>query len=504
MKFYQAGLDFTPKTISQDGSRTPLYVSDANDPRLRNYSDSLYNYNLGQRLVGALANNKNYSRVRPGSPLDKQIQAVVAKQKEKGLIDNTSDMKNTQIKALMAEYQNKGNKAIKPIRYQGFVPSTDNTVLDLITGRTFLEGVGLVEPRAEGSFRLPQWKKPEQQVILDPSKAPKPAPKKSSKSNEPIYVSDPNDPRLRAYQDSLSLYNKYMLGKQAYDKYTKQLNLKTWKDNNAFTPNQKIQPVSSQGFYYPGDGDTDNDGISNFIKTNDNREIPLPKDFYNKVFTIGTISNLHGYKKPVQPVVLQEEPKLERPIPIPRDARDLGYSLPTPGAPSFPKLNEYNPDTPTKYTFTYPTGKYNEQKTMYFPTKSALKAFTQGVRGATYQEGDSWASATGTLQDGGNVDPMGYWNPENWGKPVTIPSNEITMEGVYEPLIGISDTGDVQYMEPGEDYTFDGEYVTEYPVARGGVSVNNADAQPIKKLDQLLNFTNYNKPTKGGWLNKYQ
>jgi hypothetical protein len=109
-------------------------------------------------------------------------------------------------------------------------------------------------------------------------------------------------------------------------------------------------------------------------------------------------------------------------------------------------------------------------------------------------------------QKGGqiSVDPMGYWNPENWGKPVTIPSTDITMQGVYEPLIGISDTGDVQYMEPGEDYTFDGEYVTEYPMAKEGISVNEADAQPIKKLDQLLNFTNYNKPTKGGWLNKYQ
>jgi hypothetical protein len=108
-------------------------------------------------------------------------------------------------------------------------------------------------------------------------------------------------------------------------------------------------------------------------------------------------------------------------------------------------------------------------------------------------------------QKGGQipVDSDGYWNPENWGNPVIIPSTDITMEGVYEPLIGISDTGDVQYMEPGEDYEFDGEYVTEYPIARGGVSVNNADAQPIKKLDQLLNFTNYNKPTKGGWLDKY-
>ena len=112
------------------------------------------------------------------------------------------------------------------------------------------------------------------------------------------------------------------------------------------------------------------------------------------------------------------------------------------------------------------------------------------------------------------VDPMGYWNPDNVGEPVIIPSNEITMEGVYQPLLGISDTGDVQYMEPGEDYEFDGESVTEYPIAQSGKTlpnrkkqrnggVNNADAQPIEKLDQLLNFTNYNKPTKGGWLDKW-
>lgn len=71
---------------------------------------------------------------------------------------------------------------------------------------------------------------------------------------------------------------------------------------------------------------------------------------------------------------------------------------------------------------------------------------------------------------GGKVkkDNDGYWNPENWGEPVEIDSNEITMEGVYEPLLGISDTGDVQMMYPGEDYTFDGESVTEYPVAKNG------------------------------------
>ena len=46
------------------------------------------------------------------------------------------------------------------------------------------------------------------------------------------------------------------------------------------------------------------------------------------------------------------------------------------------------------------------------------------------------------------------------------------------------------------------EYSKKQKQRNGGV--NSADAQPLKKLDQLLNFTNYNKPTKGGWLDKYK
>ena len=263
------------------------------------------------------------------------------------------------------------------------------------------------------------------------------------------------------------------------------------------------------------------------------------------------------------------------------------------------------------------------------PYAKKTKASAQnGQEMKYYQAGLDFKPKT-ISQDGSDipVDPMGYWNPENVGSPVIIPSNVITMEGVDQPLLGISDTGDVQYMEPGEDYEFDGEYVTEYPVAQRGKKVysskdikakppypeypeddprrhglfnkykpkpkpkpapepekakevpvapevvkkstltdyfqgqsvfaptpyhgsgagafvgyktpqgdtvfvkpedyermgvpkygrefieskkkqrnggvNNADAQPIEKLDQLLNFTNYNKPTKGGWLDKY-
>jgi hypothetical protein len=110
---------------------------------------------------------------------------------------------------------------------------------------------------------------------------------------------------------------------------------------------------------------------------------------------------------------------------------------------------------------------------------------------------------TNTLKSGGQIktDNRGYWNPKNWGHPVRINSNNITMEGVDQPLWGISDTGDTKYMEPGQDYRFKGKSVTEYPMARNGI--NNLDEKTTEHLDQLTNFTNYNKPTVGGWLSKY-
>jgi hypothetical protein len=118
------------------------------------------------------------------------------------------------------------------------------------------------------------------------------------------------------------------------------------------------------------------------------------------------------------------------------------------------------------------------------------------------------AGALQQKKQGGVIkDNMGYWNPDNWGKVVEIDSPNITMQGVNQDLIGISDEGDVQYMErekpgkPGKDYKFKGKKVKEYPLAKYGV--NQQDEKTAQHLDQLLNFTNYNKPTKGGWLDKY-
>ena len=143
-----------------------------------------------------------------------------------------------------------------------------------------------------------------------------------------------------------------------------------------------------------------------------------------------------------------------------------------------------------------------------------------GMEMKYYQEGLDWKPKTisknggwlDKFEDGGEIvkDNEGYWNPQNWGKPVEINSNQITMEGVLEPLLGVSDTGDTQMMYPGKNYTFEGTKVVEYPreyfKAEYGKSVNRADEYPLEKLDNLLNFTNYNKPTakNGKWLDKYK
>jgi hypothetical protein len=133
--------------------------------------------------------------------------------------------------------------------------------------------------------------------------------------------------------------------------------------------------------------------------------------------------------------------------------------------------------------------------------KAGKPKLQHGGEMSFYQHGLDWTPRN--ISKNGSVvkDNMGYWNPDNWGKVVEIDSPNITMKGVNQDLIGISDEGDVQYMEPGKDYKFKGKKVKEYPVAKYGV--NQQDEKTAQHLDQLLNFTNYNKPTKGGWLDKY-
>jgi len=87
-----------------------------------------------------------------------------------------------------------------------------------------------------------------------------------------------------------------------------------------------------------------------------------------------------------------------------------------------------------------------------------------------YQEGLDFTPKT--ISQNGSVikDDMGQW--AHPGEITEIGSNEITMQGVDYPVLGISDTGDTQMMYPDQDYKFDGEKVIEYPMMKGGGWLN--------------------------------
>ena len=158
-----------------------------------------------------------------------------------------------------------------------------------------------------------------------------------------------------------------------------------------------------------------------------------------------------------------------------------------------------------------------------FPNDEIAQWFAKNYKKGTnvlkeYQMGGSLSGATGMMyartsgtspeepkkaQDGGWLDKFqeggvieddrGQW--AHPGKITKINSNNITMKGVNYPVLGISDTGDRKMMQPGKDYKFKGNSVTEFPMARDGKS--------LVELNQLTNFTNYNTPQPGGWLDKY-
>jgi hypothetical protein len=133
--------------------------------------------------------------------------------------------------------------------------------------------------------------------------------------------------------------------------------------------------------------------------------------------------------------------------------------------------------------------------------KKTMPSAQNGQEMRYFQEGLDWRPKTISREGSVIRDEMGQW--AHPGEITQIDSPYITMKGVPYPVLGVSNTGDVQMMYPEQEYEFDGDSVIEYPMARNGI--NNLDARPLVKLDQLTNFTNYNKPQPGsGWLSKYE
>jgi hypothetical protein len=151
---------------------------------------------------------------------------------------------------------------------------------------------------------------------------------------------------------------------------------------------------------------------------------------------------------------------------------------------------------------------WNDADELVFPTNKQLKSATgnNGMFDMTnpniYKAVIPGAIGLGALQqkrDGGIIkDDRGQW--AHPGEITEIGSNNITMEGVPYDVLGISDEGDIKLMKPGKNYTFKGKKVTEFPMAKNGM---RQEQKGLQNLDNLLNFSNYNSPKKGGWLEKY-
>lgn len=83
------------------------------------------------------------------------------------------------------------------------------------------------------------------------------------------------------------------------------------------------------------------------------------------------------------------------------------------------------------------------------------------------------------------VSTQGYKrNSPDKNRPVNvIPSNEITMQGVDFPVRGVDNLGNEMVMQPGEEYTFPGDYVVETPAMQQG---GENDREMVEGIADIL------------------
>lgn len=121
-----------------------------------------------------------------------------------------------------------------------------------------------------------------------------------------------------------------------------------------------------------------------------------------------------------------------------------------------------------------------------------------GLGAATQMKDGGWLDK---FQEGGVIeDDRGQWAYP--GEITKINSNNITMKGVNYPVLGISDTGDTKMMQPGKDYKFKGNSVTEFPMAQDGgeIIVSSTDDPRYRAYIDSLAAYNENKQTRQNWI----
>jgi len=299
--------------IAQKGGRAPITVTDKNDPRLRAYNDSLILYKNQILKDNFYKNNPNYiKREKSGTSNDNIPNLIQGIEKFK---KNLSTKQYEYLLEKLSIDANFGSDIVfSPKQEKNFNNRYRKVNNNIYSSGDILDGAidYYFDPKAPVSLFsdniLPQkWEsyiasnnkdktrkiditdvpiydrdliKPVQPVVYQ-----KPQPK--TQERVPIVVTNPNDPRLKAYNDSLSLYNSFYKPKitnsSAYSDWIlkeEDLNKEYFKNQeriiqNPNNTNKKIKPVDKQ------------------------LSVSKAGPLYQKDF----------YKKPVQPVVYKEEPK---------------------------------------------------------------------------------------------------------------------------------------------------------------------------------------------------
>ena len=284
---------------------------------------------------------------------------------------------------------------------------------------------------------------------------------------KPIYVTDKNDPRYKAYNDSLNSFEKSESFKNDIIKYV----------GKNISKSQQEEMINLAMNYQREKYDYDK-GWNRKIEPIDKTVIHLTKTFKNGAE--GNI-DLENYKKPQQPIILEEtRPKVQglndsitpagiktqQELPQGEELQQRTYAqIPTSynvssqrynmqGENPYYNFNAEKADYETALRAKLSAENYNADIERRYGNEEALKNPKAVERlNQLRQE----VKITPNYQNGGEIvkDNNGYWNPNNWGKTVQIDGGDITMKGVTQILEGYSpETGERKLMFPNFDYKF--------------------------------------------------
>lgn len=225
----------------------------------------------------------------------------------------------------------------------------------------------------------------------------------------PIYVDNPNDPRLKAHNDSLYYYNQnpkiakeMFILNRALKKYIESNNLKQH-NSGVLTGTTK---ESSEKEWNKARAKykkfKESIGLIGIESGATNSKIILPR-VPNPLYKRGTDDNLtpenmmeFTFKKPVQPYILQEQPQLKM---VGNERRDISPSfntrIPSPNIPSIAR-----PDNKYMVSYTDEEGVGREE---YFPTAELADQYMDWRRANNMFYGTGM-SRRGVFQGGGEND----------------------------------------------------------------------------------------------------